>query len=339
MTAGLTDFQPLAGDMPLTDFCSTVKFYRPSFGNALGTMLLREAFPEFSARDDQEISQEHQKAQQGKMAAAWAAGAKRVFMVGGRIRRRFAGDFTLSRGCYYSVSNDEYGNDQGTLARELSAYLSPSMYGSIIVHDLVMPQDGALLREHCMAPAGFAVELRPTEEGPNPVALKLAQANLLPIEEPTKPYLIFMPLAIERFEVPRVLDLRQLEAQNWLARFLPKGNEILSMPAAMPLKSFPEMLPSLMSAERGGNDFTNSLGFFLRRTGVNGLVFPSARSDVRCEFLGGQLNDFRGWNFLDYRNAERTLLDRLVDVSQWENDLGDGVQCQLAPDDSPFAHS
>jgi len=329
----------ITGDIPLSSFNSTVKFYRSSFSNPLGSMLMNEAFPRFCARNAQEITQDQHKYQQEKMATAWMTGAKRVFMVKDILRRRFAGDATLHRGCYYSVCNDKLGNDHGTLARELTAYMDPCMYGSIIVHDLQMPEDSIMLQKYCTAPAGFAVELLPTVEGSNPIVMQMQQANLLTVSDPLKPYLIYMPLAIEQFEIPQVLDLRQLEEQIWLTKFFPQGNEILTMPAAMPLETFPELLPSLMSAERGGNDFTNSLGFFLRKTGVNGLVFPSARSDVQCEFLHGQLNDFRGWNFVDYRHAKKTFTDRIVDVSHWENDLGEGVTCSLAPEDSPFAHS
>ena len=302
MTQAHTHSPTSIDDMPLTDFIATVKFYRPSFGNPLGSMVMREAFPAFDPDPkDEEAAQRAMKAMQDQMIAAKKGGAKQVFAVKGHTRRRFAGDFTLSRGSYYSVCNDEYGNDQGTLVGELSAYRVPALTGEIFVYDLVMPDQAELLHEHCDAPAGFVVELRPTEKGPNPVALKLFQANLISLDQPTLPFMIFMPLAIERFEVPRVLDLRQLEAQQWLTRFLPEGNDILSMPNARKLESFKEMLPSFLTPDRGGSDLTNSIGFLLRKSGVNGLVFPSARSDVKCEFLNGHLNDFKGWNFVDYR--------------------------------------
>ena len=33
------------------------------------------------------------------------------------------------------------------------------------------------------------------------------------------------------------------------------------------------------------------------------------------------------------------MADSRIDHSQWEDDLGDGVNCAFAPDDSPYAHS
>jgi hypothetical protein len=307
-------------------------------------MVMREAFPAFDPDPkDEEAARRARQAMEAQMAAAKKGGAKQVFAVKGHTRRRFAGDFTLSRGSYYSVCNDEYGNDRGTLVGELSAYRVPALTGDIVVHDLVMPEQADLLHQHCDAPAGFVVELRPTEKGPNPVTLKLWQANLIALDDPTMGVVIFMPLAIERIDVPQVLDLRQLEAQQWLARFLPEGNDILSMPNAGKVELFMEMLPSLLTPDRGGSDLTDSIGFLLRRSGVNGLVFPSARSDVTCEFLNGRLHDFKGWNFVDYRSSRSDtstmLAERRIDYSQWESDLGEGVSCIFAPDDSPFAHS
>ena len=344
MTQAHTHSPAPIGDMPLTDFIDTVKFYRPSFGNPLGSMVMREAFPAFDPEPkDEEAAQRATNAMQEQMRAAKKGGAQRVFAVKGHTRRRFAGDFTLSRGSYYSVCNDEHGNDHGTLVGELSAYRVPALTGDIVVHDLVMPEQAELLHKHCDAPAGFVVELRPSEKGPNPVTLKLWQANLISLDQPTMGVVIFMPLAIALIEVPQVLDLRQLEAQQWITRFLPEGNDILSMPAARKVESFIEMLPSFMTADRGGSDLTDSIGFLLRKMGVNGLVFPSARSDVKCEFLNGRLHDYRGWNFVDYRGSRKDtptmLADRRTDHSQWEDDLGEGVNCIFAPDDSPFAGS
>ena len=55
-----------------------------------------------------------------------AAGVKQVFIIkDGPVRRRFAGDVTLSRGRYLSVCNDDLGNDNGTVTRELLAYYNP----------------------------------------------------------------------------------------------------------------------------------------------------------------------------------------------------------------------
>ncbi|WP_296705522.1 hypothetical protein [Algoriphagus sp.] len=350
------NFQSLENDIPLTDFNAYVKFSRPSFLNPLGEMILREAFPAFSPDEktyDSELWKKieeanlkrHSKTVDGiikENGLQYGLINPRVFRIKGSMRRRFAGDFYLSRGSYYSVCNDEYGNDNGTLKQELSSYLLPEINDQIVVHDLEMPRDEELLKQHVKAPTGFVIELLNSEEKINPIILKLHEAKLIP-EIITKPMLVYMPLAVEYFTIPRVLDLRLLEAQNWLTQFLPKGNEILKMPKAKKLDSFCEMLPTLMYPDRGGNDITDSIGFLLRVMKVNGLVFPSARCNVLCEFLDGKLNNFKGWNFLDYRSSNEILggFHSREDVSQWNKpeDFVEGAVCRLAPDDSPFAHS
>jgi hypothetical protein len=322
------------GDIPLTTFSGTVKFYRSVFGNSIGALTMREAFPGFSPDPNDDDAAKRERAK------AMGRHVDHLFIVkDAPLPRRFAGDMTLSRGCYYSVCNDELGNDQGTLGRELAAYRYPKMGGHVLVHDLVMPDHAEELRKYCDAPTGFAIEFRSTAKGPNPVVEKLRDARLIAVEDPTKPVVIFMPLAIKQFEVPRVLDLRQLEAQRWLTRFLPKGNEIFRKPMATQLSTFPDMLPSLLAPARGGTDFTNGIGVLLRNSGVSGLIFPSARSNVKCEFRDGHLNNFLGWNFVDYRNADRCHSDAFTDFSPWEPRIPEGMGCELAPNDSPFAHS
>jgi hypothetical protein len=51
------------------------------------------------------------------------------------------------------------------------------------------------------------------------------------------------------------------------------------------------MIPSVTVYDRGGSDFTDALGTYLRVKGANGMVFTSARCDVKFEFYHGRLND------------------------------------------------
>jgi hypothetical protein len=77
--------------MPLTDFVETVKFYRPSFGNPLSSMLMREAFPAFDPNPkDEEAARRARNALQDQMSAAKQGGAQRVFAVKGTTRRRIS---------------------------------------------------------------------------------------------------------------------------------------------------------------------------------------------------------------------------------------------------------
>lgn len=184
------------------------------------------------------------------------------------------------------------------------------------------------------------MELRSTPDRANPIVLKLRNSGLIPADCEVPPStVIIIPLLIQHATVERIFDLRQLRTQRWLTAFLPKGDDMLSMPMAKSLDSFSQMLPSLTYWERGGSDLTDALGKYLRRKGANGLVFPSARSDVKCEFLHGNLESFRGWNFVDYRGT-RPLSDVVRDYSSWENRaLAEGIKIVSAPDDHPYAYS
>ena len=323
-------------DAPLSEFRGWVKFMRPSFRNEAGNALMNKVFTRFE-RQGGGIS-DHTR---GQIQKARRDGTIREAMFINALRRRYAGDSTMVRGAYYSVCSDEHGNDGGSLARELSAYCEPGAEHLAIVHDLVMPDQAELLHQYCQAPAGLAVELPPTKTGrPNRIHAHLIRRGLSTDDDGrSEGVVVFLPLAVAWFEVPDVLDLRQLAAQQWLAEFLPAGNETFSMPYAGEISHFCEMLPSLMSPERGGSDIDSGIGILLRRSGVNGLVFPSARSDVLCEYVDGELSRFAGWNFLDYREAPPLeMVQRMVFQDDWLTSFGE-TTVHLAPDDSPYAGS
>jgi hypothetical protein len=243
---GAKQSTPGASAIPLTELHAVLKFHRPTFDNEIGAITLRDAFPGFLPDPSQDPS--------AQADAMRHAGADRVFIVKeGPVRRRFAGDFTLSRGCYSSLCNDEHGKDEGTVARELSAYYEPAAAGDLAVRDLVMPQDAELLSKHCgAAPSGLAIELHSTVGMTNPILLKLRQAQLIPAGDTLPSVRIFIPLMVQKVEVGDVFDLRQLNTQQWLTRFLPKGDGVFSKPMAGQVGSFAEMLPSLIYPERGG---------------------------------------------------------------------------------------
>ncbi|MDO9095369.1 MAG: hypothetical protein Q7U99_22350 [Rubrivivax sp.] len=319
---------------PLTTFCQTVKFMRPSFLNDLGSALMKRAFPMFTAKSGS--ASEHTRE---KLSAAREAGITRETFILDTVRRRWSGGVSLPRGSYYAVCNDEFGNDHGTLARELGAYIEGDDVEHVLVEDLVMPDHAELLASHCQAPAGLRLTLPPGEGAGNPLLIELVASGFISKLEPGYGFMLYLPLDIKVMEVEGVFDLRQREAQQWLARFLPKGNELFSMPHACGLDSFAAMLPDLMAPERGGSDLDKGLGNLLRRSGAQGLVFPSARSDVLCEFTHGQLSDFRGWNFVDYRNAaEDKFMPKMVYLDNWFTSFGK-AEIHLAPDDSPYAGS
>ena len=79
-------------------------------------------------------------------------------------------------------------------------------------------------------------------------------------------------------------------------------------------QTFLEILPTLITPRPGGNTFHQAIGALCRMVGVSGLGFPSARRDVYVASLrGGLVEDFDGWNFVDYRNSEIILAERSED--------------------------
>lgn len=318
--------------LPLSTFRQTVKFMRPSFLNEVGSALMKRAFPMFTAKSGD--ASEHTRE---KLSAAREAGIARQTFILNTVRRRWSGGVSLPRGSYYAVCNDEFGNDYGTLARELGAYIESDDVEHVLIEDLVMPEHAELLGAHCKAPAGLRLTLPPGEAVGNPLLMELVASGLIPRLEPGYGFMLYLPLDIKVMEVEGVFDLRHREAQQWLAEFLPQGNELFSMPCARALDGFPAMLPDLMTPDRGGSDIDKGLANLLRRSGARGLVFPSARSDVLCEFTHGKLSDFRGWNFVDYRNAtDDTMVTNMVYQDDWFTDFGQ-AQIHTAPDESPNA--
>lgn len=324
----------MSSTLPLSTFRQTVKFMRPSFLNDIGSALMKRAFPMFTAKSG--VASDHTRE---KLSAAREAGITRQTFILNTVRRRWSGGVSLPRGSYYAVCNDELGNDHGTLAREIGAYIDRADVAHVLVDDLVMPDHAEMLGAHCKAPAGLRLTLPPGEGAGNPLLIELVASGLISKLEPGDGFMLYLPLDIKVMEVDGVFDLRQLEAQQWLARFLPQGNELFCMPGASALDNFPAMLPDLMTPDRGGSDFDKGLGNLLRRSGAQGLVFPSARSDVLCEFTHGQLSDFRGWNFVDYRDAtEDTFVTKMAYQDDWFTTFGQ-AEIHLAPDDSPYAGS
>ena len=116
-----------------------------------------------------------------------------------------------------------------------------------------------------------------------------------------------IPYDVSETRIPGVLDLRYPDARKWLCDEFGFGKAgVLVLPNGAPTReiTFLDMLPSLMARDNGGDDLTNVIGAYLRLIGVSALVFPSARSNVFVDFRDGTLNDFGGWNLVDYRDAE-----------------------------------
>jgi len=85
-------------------------------------------------------------------------------------------------------------------------------------------------------------------------------------------------------------------------------------------ENFFGLLPFLLFPGRGGSPITEAIGRSLILAEANGLVFPSARSDIECEHSPtGELVCSRGWNFVDYRDAPSPVKNSwiIIDPDSW----------------------
>lgn len=204
--------------------------------------------------------------------------------------RRFAGDHTLDRGRYYSICHNNFGDDDGTLVRELAAYVDPEM------------SPGMTIQEYLADEPRLKVSLEP---GRN-VLLEFFDG----LREAT------LPLRVEIMELDGVLDLRKPSVQDWFVETFREPDIMQGDPEAgfdgvdtsadaikpqwrKPL-SFFDMLPVLMSFELGGTRTGQIIGLKLRSWGCKALIFPSARNAVGVGFDEGRIVSSRGWNLVRY---------------------------------------
>ncbi len=69
------------------------------------------------------------------------------------------------------------------------------------------------------------------------------------------------------------------------------------------LSRFHQILPTMLYQVPGGDGFSKNVGNWLRRKGVAGLIYPSARRDCGVRITNGKTLESWGWNFVDYRDS------------------------------------
>jgi hypothetical protein len=283
---------------PLVPFDGYLKQLAPAGLSGQLTFLLHAAFPEFlEGTVDPPLDSSTLRS-----ASTFDLGASDYV----RRRRRYSGIY-LPGSRYYTVSHDPRGDDGGTLLRELSAYADPAAGG--VVFDAVDCIGGLGFRGQDVEPEQ-ALTLRmfvPT--GPcravNPQILRawLEVFGQATIPDSALSLLLALPYTISHHRIDRVLDLREIDAQDWLLSFCTTDHDILKKDNRASISAFHQLLPALLAQSLGGNIVTDAIGSYLRLLGVNGLVFPSARRDSFVSYSDGHVADFIGWNFVDYRGA------------------------------------
>jgi tetratricopeptide (TPR) repeat protein len=250
----------------------------------------------------------------------------------GRQFRRYAGENNLPSRRYFSVCVDASGDDQQTLCRELFEYTDPRIPGFVFVSDTADPElMGALSSMGMPRPrvAGIFVFLLPPIEKDEQLIFRHFIGPVLtllhgPYESAPDKWdglsVVFIPTELLPVEIDEVIDLRQPATQDWLFHFFKNGDgAVWFKTAETEITGFAEMLPSLVYPEYGGSGVTKSIGSWMRSAGIQGLVFPSARSNAAIEVdQHAALRSFHGWNFVDYRGVE-LVPDMLlhVDNNDW----------------------
>jgi hypothetical protein len=99
-------------------------------------------------------------------------------------------------------------------------------------------------------------------------------------------------------------------------------------------------LPLLIFFFRGGSPILDGIAAYLRSVGVHGLVYPSARSDPLVRVTGGEVDDWSGWCFVDYRDAPHRQPARrvILNPDSWAETTAP-VSLRLAPPDHPVTGS
>lgn len=232
-------------------------------------------------------------------------GELKVLSFDGERHRRFAGDSTLPRNRYWALEPSRSDPSNNSLMYELFAYTSP--YTRLIPElsdsslDAILVDE--LIKKHLISgkrPCLVHI-IRPHNEGDLPIHLGINPKEVTFIE---------YPLLIENAPIDNVLDLRQLDAAQWMVEFCTamEGDlagllDEVTVPD-VPMSRFMGLLRVLVSQELGGNiPILQGIGNRLRSQGVAGLTFPSSRCDSGVVVADGVVQEHWGFNFVDYREA------------------------------------
>ena len=105
---------------------------------------------------------------------------------------------------------------------------------------------------------------------------------------------------IKRVRIERLVDFRRPEVQQWFFEYFRSGIPgFLSRPLYG--SSFSSSLPMLMLPRIGGGQLTTAFGLWAFMSGVDAIIYPSARNDVRVVWSGNDVVEYEGWNLVDFR--------------------------------------
>lgn len=253
-------------------------------------------------------------------------------MYANKNSRRFAGDHTLPKSRYFSVCKNSDGYDDGTLQSELYAYYRPKDTGHLTIADLTNDKQRKSIIE-----SGF-----PDTKGVYDIQILFLRENgkrsiidIIPgIDNSASSLLIGIPVRVGYYQIDNVIDLRNPATAEWFAKSMSvieievdnKKHSLNSLRGR--LQSFAEILPTLMTQEIGGHIannpmFSSQVGIWMRLNNVGALIYPSARNNSYVKIRNGKVEDFGGWNLVDYRNAPEPFFKLSIDLTiGWAKQFG-----------------
>lgn len=166
----------------------------------------------------------------------------------------------------------------------------------------------------------------------NAELLRNKNSHLFSASSDNAALLFEIPYYVEHRTIDGTIDLRRPETREWFFKTFQRGDgEYYEKPRGSNVCSFYEMLPALTRLDSGGGWETRGVGHWMRCTGVNALVFPSARCDVGVTIRESVMEDHYGWNLVDYRGTPKPpISDKLVDVSPWFTEVFKGVTIEIS---------
>lgn len=297
----MIDVQP-----PLSSFSGTLRQITPDSLNGIGATVLRVCAPLFAPADE------------AGRALAWQRHVERhgvdpnvnQWYVPSRPGRRFSGDifpdegaeYRLNGGCYHTVCRNAEGDDFETLVNELNAYRDSSAEFYTIFFDCLGPMAKALgipRTAHIgvlVYPSTSFLHALPDDTPPE------ARTEAKRLADSGDVLGVTLGCVLSSAQIDGVLDLRLRVAQDWFFRaYVPKG------PFPTDAHDFAGILPELTKLDLGSwsenNRRTHAIGLDLRRRGLAGLIYPSARSNCFVKFEDDGSLDFGGWTLVRYDNS------------------------------------
>lgn len=334
-------------NMPLTTFHGWLKRLDPAVLNAAGKLALEHIFPMFA-----NLTPEQYLARAELLARCYislsdeqtaeVATLREVLKQGVPIKlrrhRRFSGgDGLLPRNCYSSLCKNAAGDDGGSLSRELLAYIDPRVPGTVFATDSTdaglheyLGGGLTILPGFC---ATYILVFAPTDRDDRAAFNEIYRDLMNLIDGFDQSVFAFaLETRVDECTIDNVLDLRLPRTQQWFFEHFVNGDGVFLTKNGGTAREFYDLLPTLMHPALGGTDVTHAIGSWMRVNGANGLIFPSSRSDASVQIRNGELVDWHGWNFVDYRTAKDIPATELTSSQGgWPDFLQSGAQVAVVP--------